>query len=217
MLKGEAGEKDEQVEEVTCKMIVGRGVGKVLEKIKSESGGGTQVKVLAKDQIPGSGSGYDELIHACVRRKVLSEFYELTEGGCLDGFKITGSFPTVRKALSSISSCGQDSPREDAANREGGSIVRTFQNETGASIKIGDVVPNSDEWVVLISAREIGFEPGNAIVAQLLVHSQLIGCLLGRGGYMISEMRDTGASIRVFPREQAPKCGSPNDEVVQCL
>ncbi|KAJ0098925.1 hypothetical protein Patl1_22269 [Pistacia atlantica] len=79
MLKGEAGEKDEQVEEVTCKMIVGRGL-------------------------------------ACVRRKVLSEFHELTEGGCLDGFEITGSFPAVRKELSSVSSCVQDSPREDAAN-----------------------------------------------------------------------------------------------------
>ncbi|KAJ0098924.1 hypothetical protein Patl1_22268 [Pistacia atlantica] len=63
---------------------------------------------------------------------------------------------------------------------------------------------------------EIGFEPGKAVVAQLLVHSQQIGCLLGRGGYMISEMRDTDVSIRVFPSEQAPKCGSPNDEVVQC-
>lgn len=38
---------------------------------------------------------------------------------------------------------------------KGGSIVRTFQNETGASIKIADVVPDSDERVVLISAREV--------------------------------------------------------------
>ncbi|KAJ0099218.1 hypothetical protein Patl1_22215 [Pistacia atlantica] len=223
MVKGEAGEKDEQVEEVTCKMIVGRWFGKVVEKIESESGGGAQVRVLAKDQIPGS-------------------------------------FPAVKKVLLSVSSCVQDSRRVDAANTnvtkrpgmmhhgnsmpasmellhqrgyapgKGGSIVRTFQNETGASIKIADVVPDSDEiqsrdtlllrmllcvWHSRIA--EIGFEPGNAVVAQLLVHSQQIGCLLGRGGYMISEMRDTGASIRVFPREQAPKCGSPNDEVVQHL
>lgn len=60
MVKGEAGEKDEQAEEVTCKMIVGRGFGKVVEKIESKSGGGTQVRVFAEDQIPGSGS--DELV-----------------------------------------------------------------------------------------------------------------------------------------------------------
>ncbi|KAJ0098324.1 hypothetical protein Patl1_22019 [Pistacia atlantica] len=198
MVKGEAGEKDEQVEEVTCKMIVGRWFG---------------------------------------------------------------SFPAVKKVLLSVSSCVQDSPRVDAANTnvtkrpgmmhhgnsmpasmelfhqrgyapgKGGSIVRTFQNETGASIKIADVVPDSDEiqsrdtlllrmllcvWHSRIA--EIGFEPGNAVVAQLLVHSQQIGCLLGRGGYIISEMRRaTGASIHVFPREQAPKCGARNDEVVQHL
>lgn len=63
---------------------------------------------------------------------------------------------------------------------------------------------------------EIGFEPGQAVVARLLVHSQQIGCLLGRGGHIVSEMRRaTGASIRVFPKDQAPRCGSPHDEVVQ--
>lgn len=63
---------------------------------------------------------------------------------------------------------------------------------------------------------EIGFEPGQAVVARLLVHSQQIGCLLGRGGHIVSEMRRaTGASIRVFPKDQAPRCGSPHDEIVQ--
>jgi len=65
---------------------------------------------------------------------------------------------------------------------------------------------------------EIGFEPGAAVVARLLVHSQQIGCLLGKGGFIITEMRRaTGASIRIFSKEQVPKCGSPNDEVVQVI
>ncbi|KDO41396.1 hypothetical protein CISIN_1g014452mg [Citrus sinensis] len=65
---------------------------------------------------------------------------------------------------------------------------------------------------------EIGFEPGQAVVARLLVHSQQIGCLLGRGGHIVSEMRRaTGASIRVFPKDQAPRCGSPHDEIVQVI
>lgn len=38
---------------------------------------------------------------------------------------------------------------------KGGSIIRALQNETGASIKITDAAaPDSDERVVLISARE---------------------------------------------------------------
>lgn len=123
---------------------------------------------------------------------------------------------------------------------KGGSIIRSLQSETGASIKIADAAPDSDERVVVISAREnseqkhspaqdavirvhcriaeIGFEPGAAVVARLLVHSQQIGCLLGKGGIIISEMRRaTGASIRIFAKEQVPKCGSQNDELVQVI
>lgn len=124
---------------------------------------------------------------------------------------------------------------------KGGSIVRVIQNETGALIKIGDAVAHdSDERVVVISAREsldlkrspaqdavirvhsrvaeVAFEPGAAVVARLLVHSQQIGCLLGKGGLIVAEMRRlTGASIRIFGREQGLKFSTPNDEVVQVI
>lgn len=281
-----AGEQAEVVgdREVTCKILIGRGLSKVFENIESESG--ANVRVLAKDHFFAA----DELL-----------------------IQITGSFPAVKKALLSVSNFVQDRRRVDALkanvtkssglvvqgnpyppaaepfhqrgyasgyhsrgyssgpghetvggrNRmfyeeevvfkllchldkvgsligKGGSIVRTFQNETGASIKIADIVPDSDERIVVISAREnsemrhspaqeavmrvhsriaeIGFEPGQAVVARLLVHSQQIGCLLGRGGHIVSEMRRaTGASIRVFPKDQAPRCGSPHDEIVQVI
>ncbi|KAL7162873.1 hypothetical protein ACSBR2_043195 [Camellia fascicularis] len=123
---------------------------------------------------------------------------------------------------------------------KGGSIIRALQNETGATIKIADAASDSDERVVVIFAREnseqrhspaqdavirvhcriaeIGFEPGAAVVARILVHSQQIGCLLGKGGVIIAELRRaTGASIRVFPKEQIPKFSSRNEEVVQII
>ncbi|KAJ8760107.1 hypothetical protein K2173_010963 [Erythroxylum novogranatense] len=123
---------------------------------------------------------------------------------------------------------------------KGGSVIRAIENETGAFIKIADPVPDSDERVVVISAREnleqrhssaqdavirvqsriaeIGYERGTAVVARLLVHSQLIGCLLGKGGQIISEMRQvTGTSICIFPKEHAAKYGLQNDEVVQVV
>ncbi|KAL6996116.1 hypothetical protein U1Q18_006255 [Sarracenia purpurea var. burkii] len=97
---------------------------------------------------------------------------------------------------------------------KGGSVIRALQSETGASIKIADTGPDSDERVVVISAREaceltvymhdgvlscflwtnseqrhspaqdalirvhcrisdIGFEPGAAVVARLLVIGNL--------------------------------------------
>ena len=62
---------------------------------------------------------------------------------------------------------------------------------------------------------ESGSEKGSAS-ARLLVPSQQIGCLLGRGGNIIAEMRrSTGANIRIFLKEHVPKCAQPNDEVVQ--
>nr|XP_010927252.1 KH domain-containing protein HEN4 [Elaeis guineensis] len=119
-----------------------------------------------------------------------------------------------------------------------GVIIRGLQSETGATIKIVDPIPDSDEKVIVISARETselrhspaqdavlrvhsrlaeaGFDKSSAISARLLVPAQQIGCLLGKGGTIIAEMRRaTGASIRIFLKEQVPKCAQPNDELVQ--
>ncbi|XP_041025364.1 KH domain-containing protein HEN4 isoform X4 [Juglans microcarpa x Juglans regia] len=122
----------------------------------------------------------------------------------------------------------------------GGKIVEKIRHESGAQVRVlskdhlppcasaGDeLILNSEqkhspaqEAVIQVHCRiaQIGFEPGAAVVARLLVHSQQIGCLLGKGGFIINEMRRaTGASIRIFPKEQVPKCGYPNDEVVQVI
>ncbi|KAJ6720010.1 KH DOMAIN CONTAINING RNA BINDING PROTEIN [Salix viminalis] len=280
IVKGDSEEELSEAVVVTCKVLIGSGssnqggnLSKVLEKIRVESG--AQVRVSNREQIPACASPGDELI------------------------LITGSFSTVKKALLSVSSCIQDSPRAETANfgaagfhgnampaqgdlhqwgygpgnhaadyhprgyspnfeedvvfrllcqadkvgsliGKGGSIVRALQNETGASIKIAEGVFDSDERVVVISAREnseqrhspaqdavirvqsriaeIGFERGARIVARLLVHPQQIGVLLGKGGKIINEMRHvTGASICIFPKEQASKYGSQTEEVVQVL
>ncbi|VVB00548.1 unnamed protein product [Arabis nemorensis] len=123
---------------------------------------------------------------------------------------------------------------------KGGAVVRGLQNETGASIKVSDPTHDSEERIVVISAREnlerrhslaqdavmrvhnriveIGFEPSAAVVARLLVHSPYIGRLLGKGGHLISEMRRaTGASIRVFAKDQATKYEAQHDEIVQVI
>ncbi|KAF4347567.1 hypothetical protein G4B88_009923 [Cannabis sativa] len=240
--------------------VLGRG-GKIVEKIRQESG--AQVRVLPKDQIPACASPGDELIQitgniSAVKKALLSV------SGCLQdkprenatnygGSKVSGRMhhgngpenmgsghnrmfieeEVVFKLLCQVDKVG-------SLIGKGGSVIRHLQNDTGAYIKIADAPPDSDERVVMISAREnseqkhspsqdavirvhsriaeIGFEPGAAVVARLLVHSQQIGCLLGKGGFIISEMRRaTGASIRIFTKDQVPKCASHNDEVVQVI
>lgn len=79
---------------------------------------------------------------------------------------------------------------------------------------------------MLVYSRSIesGFERGldsglsnrSIVTARLVVPSSQVGCLLGKGGLIISEMRKaTGASIRIIGTEQVPKCASDNDQVVQ--
>ncbi|KAK7328088.1 hypothetical protein VNO77_22184 [Canavalia gladiata] len=126
---------------------------------------------------------------------------------------------------------------------KGGSIVRALQSETGATISIGPSVAECEDRVITITASEnpdsryspaqkaavlvysrsveAGFEKGldyggSTVTARLVVPSSQVGCLLGKGGVIVSEMRKaTGASIRIIGTDQVPKCASDNDQVVQ--
>ncbi|PKA57994.1 KH domain-containing protein [Apostasia shenzhenica] len=61
--------------------------------------------------------------------------------------------------------------------------------------------------------RESG-EP--SYTTRLLVSTSRIGCLIGKGGSIISEMRrSTRANIRILPKENLPKVASEDDEMVQ--
>ncbi|CAL9195580.1 unnamed protein product, partial [Musa hybrid cultivar] len=51
---------------------------------------------------------------------------------------------------------------------------------------------------------------------RLLVSTSRIGCLIGKGGSIISEMRkSTQANIRILSKENVPKVASEDDEMVQ--
>ena len=57
---------------------------------------------------------------------------------------------------------------------------------------------------------------GPPVCARLVVPSSQVGCLLGKGGAIVSEMRKaTGAAIRIFAGEHVPRCTLESDEVVQ--
>lgn len=57
-----------------------------------------------------------------------------------------------------------------------------------------------------------------SFMVRLLVPSSQIGCLLGKGGSIVSEMRKvTKANIRISPKDEPSKCSEENDELVQVL
>ena len=51
---------------------------------------------------------------------------------------------------------------------------------------------------------------------KIIISSNQIGCVLGKGGAVISEMRkSTGAYIRILGKDQTPQYAARNEEVVQ--
>jgi poly(rC)-binding protein 2/3/4 len=61
-----------------------------------------------------------------------------------------------------------------------------------------------------------GLNTGSSVTAQLVVSPNQVGCLLGKGGAIVSEMRKaTGASIKIIGADQVSKCASDNEQVVQ--
>lgn len=58
----------------------------------------------------------------------------------------------------------------------------------------------------------------STLSARVLLASNQVGCLLGKGGAIISEMRKvTCTSLRIIGGDQVPKCASENEEVLQVL
>lgn len=84
----------------------------------------------------------------------------------------------------------------------------------------------AQKTVVLVFTRSVeagienrldsGSSKGSLVTARLIVSSKQVGCLLGKGGTIISEMRKvTSTGIRIMGGDQVPKCIPENHNVVQ--
>lgn len=60
---------------------------------------------------------------------------------------------------------------------------------------------------------------GNRVVTRLVVSRMHVGCLLGKGGKIIEQMRmETKTHIRILPRDHTlPRCVAMSEEIVQVL
>eukprot|EP01018_Ginkgo_biloba_P015851 Gb_38220 [translate_table: standard] len=123
---------------------------------------------------------------------------------------------------------------------EDGGIIKRLREDIGVNIKVTDSVPGSDERIIIISANEVpddnlfpaqeallhiqscivdlGPDKDGVITTRLLVPANEVGCLHGKGGSIISEMRrQTRANIQILPREYLPPCALGADELVQIV
>lgn len=59
-------------------------------------------------------------------------------------------------------------------------------------------------------------EDGQKVTAKLLVPSDQIGCVIGKGGQIVQNIRsETGAQIRILKDDHLPLCALSSDELVQ--
>lgn len=121
---------------------------------------------------------------------------------------------------------------DDANETEGGESVKedvVKEKVSGAVNNSKGVRKTSDMQKALFFVFErlveaelkknAGDEESNkssAFVLRLIVPSSQVGCVLGKGGSVIKLMAaESGAQIRVLPRDKLPRCASAADEVVQ--
>ncbi|KAG9139273.1 hypothetical protein Leryth_011284, partial [Lithospermum erythrorhizon] len=123
---------------------------------------------------------------------------------------------------------------------KGGVIINQIRQESGAAIKVDSSTAEGDDCIISISSKEYfedTFSPtveaalrlqprcsekverDSGLVSfttRILVPTSRIGCLIGKGGGIITEIRRiTKASIRILSKEDLPKVAAKDDEMVQ--
>ncbi|KAL4392807.1 hypothetical protein AHAS_Ahas03G0382000 [Arachis hypogaea] len=117
---------------------------------------------------------------------------------------------------------------------KGGSTIKSMRQAIGARIEVDDSKAKHDECLIIITTIEspsdlksmaveavllmqgkINDEDDNTVSIRLLVPSKVIGCIIGKSGSIINEIRKrTKADIRISKGDK-PKCADVNDELVE--
>ncbi|KAK8514165.1 hypothetical protein V6N13_063069 [Hibiscus sabdariffa] len=117
----------------------------------------------------------------------------------------------------------------------GGSTIKNIRQASGACIEVDDKA-DRDECIITVIATEspddlksmaveavlllqgkINDDDGDTVTMRLLVPSKVIGCIIGKGGSIINEIRRrTKADIRIT-KDDKPKCADANDELIELV
>ncbi|THG04273.1 hypothetical protein TEA_030080 [Camellia sinensis var. sinensis] len=118
---------------------------------------------------------------------------------------------------------------------KGGGSIKSVRQASGARIEVDDKA-DRDECIISITSTEsmddmksiaveavlllqgkINDEDDETVTIRLLVPSKVIGCIIGKSGSIINEIRKrTKADVRISKGEK-PKCADSNDELVEVV
>lgn len=119
---------------------------------------------------------------------------------------------------------------------KGGASIKSVRQASGARVEVDDKKADRDECIITITATEtledmksmaveavlllqekINDEDDETVSIRLLVPSKVIGCIIGKSGSIIHEIRKrTKADVRISKGEK-PKCADANDELVEVV
>lgn len=119
---------------------------------------------------------------------------------------------------------------------KGGSSIKGVRQASGARVEVDDTKNGRDECIITVTATEapddlksmaveavlllqekINDDEDDTVNIRLLVPSKIIGCIIGKGGSIINEIRKrTKADVRISKGEK-PKCADANDELVEVV
>ncbi|KDP37996.1 hypothetical protein JCGZ_04639 [Jatropha curcas] len=119
---------------------------------------------------------------------------------------------------------------------KGGGTIKSIRQASGARVEVDDTKADRDECIITVTATEspddlksmaveavlllqgkINDEDDDTISIRLLVPSKVIGCIIGKSGSIVNEIRKrTRADVRISKGEK-PKCADSNDELVEVL
>lgn len=169
--------------------VIGKG-GAIIRQFREDTG--------AKIRIDDSVLGCDERVILIVADAVKSK----REASAICGAEANDGEESANLSNSSPNPVAVDDDESSPAQQ---ALVRVFE-------RILKVDEEREE-------KEKKEDLGNvAVCCRLLAPSNQVGCVLGRGGKIVEKIRqESGAQIRVLPKDHIPACASPGDELIQVV
>ncbi|KAK1368983.1 KH domain-containing protein [Heracleum sosnowskyi] len=119
---------------------------------------------------------------------------------------------------------------------KGGASIKSVRKACGARVDVDDKKTDRNECTITVTATErlddvksmaveavlllqekINDEDADTVSIRLLIPSKVIGCIIGKNGSIINEIRKrTKADVRISKGDK-PKCADDDDELVEVL